>query len=161
MFQRPIPKVDGNETNAKYENLMKQYLEGDIGMEEYDLTENDMTFELTDYVLRYWILWQNGKNKTYEPDAYEWMKPELSYTGYWSGRFFKCFSIKIPQKDVKKFHCYWKIEFFLKIFAQPIGGSSSYCIIQINYFYLPHPRSIFGTLKLVKMIMNFEFMLEI
>ena len=97
-FKNPFQKENWNETEDTYDKILKQYLAGEIDLQEREKRLN--TFELTNHVLKYWVLWNNGKNKTYDPSEYRWNFPKMSYIGFWSGRFFKCFSIEIPQKNL-------------------------------------------------------------
>ena len=113
-FKNPFIKETGNETEDQYDTLLNEYLSGKITLDEYDATSKDTTFDLADYVLKYWVLWENGSNKTYEPSDYEWVVPKMSYIGYWSGRFFKCFSVEIPQKEVKEISLLLKNSIFPK-----------------------------------------------
>lgn len=61
----------------------------------------NVTFQLTDYLISYWILWRNGRDKVYPPSAYTWTPIRVSYSGFWREWFFKCFSLEIPSRYVE------------------------------------------------------------
>lgn len=101
-FKNPFKKDFENKTDEEYDQLMKEYSSGNTDLKEYDIEEDDKTFDISEYLMKYWVMWRDGKNRTYEPYQYKWTPPKVSYYGYWSGRFFKCFSIEIPEKNIKE-----------------------------------------------------------
>ena len=88
-FKNPFKKDSENKTDEEYDQLMKEYLSGTVDLKEYDAKEDDKTFDIGDYLMKYRVMWKDGSNKTYEPSQYHWGPPKVSYHGYWSGRFFK------------------------------------------------------------------------
>ena len=74
-FKNPFQKETWNETEDTYDKILKQYLAGEIDLKERK--EKGVTFDLTNYVLKYWVLWNNGRNKTYDPSEYKWMTPKI------------------------------------------------------------------------------------
>ena len=62
-----------------------------------------MTFELKDFVRYYYILWRNGSDENIFPSDYKWKHVHKSFSGFWMGRFYNCFSLEYPSKNALTF----------------------------------------------------------
>ena len=101
-FKNPFKSTVSNGTEEGYEHLVKNYLSGKLKIKtSYDVTGN-LTFDLTEYLVTYWVMWKNGSDTTYKPSEYPWRTPYVSYAGFWSENFYKCFAVQIPDKDIRE-----------------------------------------------------------
>ena len=99
-FQSPFVSTIRNGSGELNAHILESYLSGKLEFKTLDINYEDITFNLTDYLMEYWVLWRNGSDKTYKPSEYKWRHPYVSYRGFWVVNFYKCFSIEIPDKDI-------------------------------------------------------------
>ena len=100
-FRNPFTLEVGNGTEDDFEEYLQGYLSGSQNTKELNMKGEKATFNLHEYLVEYWVMWRNGSDKSYKPSDYIWKKPEISYTGFWSGKFYKCFSFETPDKNIE------------------------------------------------------------
>ena len=88
--------------NSTGEHLIEDYLSGKLKFKTPDINYGNLTFDLKEYLVEYWVMWRNGSDNTYKPSEYNWRAPYVSYRGFWGENFYKCFSIEIPDKDIQE-----------------------------------------------------------
>ena len=100
-FRNPFRsfKIDHGE-QFNHSNL-ENYLSGKGSMEMANIVYEDITLQLDDYLINYWIRWRNGSESLYLPSTYEWHPVSVSYSGFWREMFFKCFDLESPSKYVE------------------------------------------------------------
>ena len=98
-FHNPFLASEGKENQEINQSKVQNYLSGEEKFEVLDVDYQNITFELTDYLNMYWISWANGSSRSYLPSQYAWNVPRVSFSGFWRDRFYKCFSIEIPDKS--------------------------------------------------------------
>ena len=102
-FRNPFQhSVERNTTQNEYEMFLKKYLNGNLDFQILDIDASNPTFDLSEYLVEYWVMWRNGSDKSYSPKDYLWKKPEISFTGFWSGKFYKCFSFETPDTSIQE-----------------------------------------------------------
>ena len=103
-FRNPFVDGKGIRMNETTRRHLEAYLLGTEGNTEISHSDyNRITFELKDFVRQYFILWRNGSGQRYLPSDYKWKHASESFSGFWMGRFFKCFSLEYPSKYARTF----------------------------------------------------------
>jgi hypothetical protein len=103
-FRNPFVDDKGARMNETTRRHLEKYLLGTV--ESTEITHGEyskMTFELKDFVKRYYILWRTGSSESFLPSDYQWKNVSKSFSGFWMGKFFKCFSLEYPSKFATTF----------------------------------------------------------
>ena len=100
-------------------------------MEKLDFNYEDVTLQITDYLVKYWVLWRNGSTKYYLPYEYKWNAPYVSYSGFFRDRFYKCFAIELPDNYTQGLSIMFSNKVFLQGFKK---RSDAFMVV----FHLPN-----------------------
>ena len=66
-----------------------------------DISYDEVTISLNDYIVKYWVEWRNGTTDTYPPIPKNLLKtPFVTYNGFWRNQFYKCYGIEIIHNQI-------------------------------------------------------------
>lgn len=99
-FNNPFITSITNGSGMVSQSILKSYLSGDDKFEMVNINYENLTFSLHDYLIKYWVLWENGTEEYFLPSNYKWNPLKISYNGFWKHKFYKCYSIEMPVKDI-------------------------------------------------------------
>ena len=100
-FTNPFTTSKETHLNASEKLRVEGYLAGTEDMEDPDFNYNNVALNLTNYVKEYYIRWRNGTPaQTFKASEIPWKLIHNGFNGFWTGRFFRCFSLKSPDSDV-------------------------------------------------------------
>ena len=99
-FRNPFVTAQGDYMNELDRFQFEQMFSGKISMPSDYIDYDNMTFQLSDFVSSYYIRWKNGSIVTYPPSQYTWNHVHETFSGFWRGEFYKCFSVEIPNNKV-------------------------------------------------------------
>jgi hypothetical protein len=96
-FNPFIPKrFENNDVQINISDY-KRFLSGKLWRKNMiDINFEEVTRNLNDYILGYFVQWGNSSYKFYDYDSGVVKKPYLSYVGYYVGWILKCYSVDIP-----------------------------------------------------------------
>ena len=105
--------ISSSTTNiTKIEYL--QYLKGEKHKNEMSTVNfEDISMDMSKSVVQYFIAYRNGSEEIYNSHGNKKFYFILTYSGFWSGRFYNCYGIRIPpDKNIKRFDLLVKQDFF-------------------------------------------------
>ena len=101
-FKNPFTTKITNGSDEVHKHLIESYLSGKLAFKTPKSNHGNITFNLNEYLVEYWVMWRNASHNSYKPSEYNWRAPYVSYRGFWSENFYKCFSIEIPDQDIQE-----------------------------------------------------------
>ena len=122
----------------------KQFLSGHGTVDDIvkNINYDDVTLDVHDYIIRYFVHWKNGSRNVYpKNDFVGWKSPYVSYNGFWLDRFVKCFAIETTSPDMFSFN----VELNQTIFAGGIRPVKGKFLVLFHY-----PNQILRSLSTLK-----------
>jgi len=98
-FDPFLPRKFKNNTIQINTSDYKRFLSGKLWKKNmFDINFNEVTRNLDDYILGYFVAWGNASYKFYNSDSGVVKKPYLSYVGFYIDWILKCYSVDLPLK---------------------------------------------------------------
>ena len=99
-FRNPFMASKETHMNDSEKLRIEAYLAGTEDVNYPDFDYNSLALNLTNYVKTYYIRWRNGTRQLYDASEIPWEMVYHGFNGFWVGKFFRCFTIKFPSRDV-------------------------------------------------------------
>ena len=99
-FQNPYLSSITEDSRMASPESITNYLYGGNDFLNLSIDYENVTFRVEDYVLEYWTHWFNGSERYDLPADYKGKLAKTSFQGFWSGKFYKCYSIEITDKNI-------------------------------------------------------------
>ena len=128
-FKNPFQKRIETELGIGTHEKIVSHLSGSSEFLNSRIDYENVTVNLEDYINWYWVLWKNGTDNYFSPNEYEWKFPKVSYQGFWRTRFFKCYSIEIPETNLDAV----SVSISSDIFPQRIRPDYNNFLIVLHY----------------------------
>ena len=129
--------------NGVSETEYLEYLKGEKFKSVFSAIDyKDVVVDKSTYVDEYFIGYRNGSERRHSNKDEKKYQFLLTYSGFWSGRFYNCYGIQIPaNKDIKRFDFLLKQDFF------PQGRRP----IRYDFFTLLHyPNQLLTAISSIK-----------
>ena len=95
------PFTSSKESGFVNTSEIQNYFSGKGNIERLHMDYENISFQITDYLKKYWVLWRNGSTTWYKPHEYLWNAPYVSYSGFLRNIFYKCFALELPDNSAQ------------------------------------------------------------
>ena len=94
-FQNPFVQDHLRQLGTNETSLINFWEGDEVNSKLAKVPFDNITLDLANYATAYWIQWKNGSDSTLPEKEMRHLVSD-SYSGFWHGRFYKCFAIKMP-----------------------------------------------------------------
>ena len=143
-FRNPFSTKNSEITGAGInESSYLNFLEGTYFVPEMlNINYENITIDVSEYVVKYWVEWRNGSYKTYSLMNDKTNFFTSSYAGFWRQWFYNCYAMQVPPDKL--------IQAFSVLFENNAFPSRNRSINRDRLTLLHYPNQLTRSLETIK-----------